>query len=467
MELKEVSLLLEDKLKSWFGFDNFKAGQKEIIKSVLDSNHTLGILPTGSGKSLCYQMATYELQQSTLIISPLISLMDDQVAQLKMSGEQSVAYIHSGMDDNEKNWNMKRLAKSRFIFLSPEFILQPQNFKLISTIDFGLIVLDEAHCISEWGYDFRPHYALISKITNYYKNATILALTATAPPHLEQDLNQLLNVSFHVIKTHMNRPNISFQHINFRNDQEKMNWLMHYIEQSGPTIIYVSSKKMCVELAKTIYKHGYLTGIYHGDLSYQERQTVQQQFINNDIPVIVATSAFGMGVNKKDIRTVIHFHLSTSPSSYLQEIGRAGRDQQPSQAISLFQPDDRYLLETILFADMILPYDIDCYELGANIEPLKQDILEILHSHFTYAQLKQIFQIAQERKQLALNRILSYSQLDQCRRKYLLEFFGEVPDIPSICCDHDTDIKPLKIYNRKKVKRQMSYEDKLKNLFLS
>ena len=225
--------------------------------------------------------------------------------------------------------------------------------------------------------------------------------------------------------------------------------------------------KMCVELAKTIYKHGYLTGIYHGDLSYQERQTVQQQFINNDIPVIVATSAFGMGVNKKDIRTVIHFHLSTSPSSYLQEIGRAGRDQQPSQAISLFQPDDRYLLETILFADMILPYDIDCYELGANIEPLKQDILEILHSHFTYAQLKQIFQIAQERKQLALNRMLSYSQLDQCRRKYLLEFFGEVPDIPSICCDHDTDIKPLKIYNRKKVKRQMSYEDKLKNLFLS
>ena len=120
-----------------------------------------------------------------------------------------------------KKLEYETLSEESLYILSPEFILQPQNFKLISTIDFGLIVLDEAHCISEWGYDFRPHYALISKITNYYKNATILALTATAPPHLEQDLNQLLNVSFHVIKTHMNRPNISFQHINFRNDQEK------------------------------------------------------------------------------------------------------------------------------------------------------------------------------------------------------------------------------------------------------
>ncbi|WP_154836865.1 RecQ family ATP-dependent DNA helicase [Staphylococcus sp. Marseille-Q1834] len=457
--------MLEDKLKEWFGYDAFNPGQREIIESILNGQHTLGVLPTGSGKSLCYQFPTYMKQQPTLIISPLISLMDDQVMQLKAQGEKHVSYIHSGMEEQEKKENINLLKKSRFIFLSPEFLLQSNHFELINQINFGLIVLDEAHCLSEWGYDFRPHYALVGQITQFFKSATILALTATAPPHLPEDLETILKIKFKTIKTTMNRDNISFSHINFESDDDKITWLLEFLETSGPTIIYVSSKKMCFELANLIYKKGYLTGIYHGDLSYQERHTVQQQFINNFIPVIVATSAFGMGVNKKDIRTVIHFHLSTSPSNYLQEIGRAGRDGKQSQAISLFQPDDSFILETLLFNDAILAEDVEAYDLGAFLPPNKQEILDVLRQRYSIIQLKKIFKTSLIRKKLGYQRMIGYTSLDQCRRSYLLEFFGEVPAKPNQCCDIDSNLTSLNCFNRKKVKRKFSYNEKLKNLF--
>ncbi|PTI15208.1 RecQ family ATP-dependent DNA helicase [Staphylococcus warneri] len=457
--------MIQQKLKDWFGFDSFKPGQEDIISSVLDQKHTLGILPTGSGKSLCYQLPTYILEKPTLVISPLISLMDDQVMQMKLNGEHAVCCIHSGMDNTEKRQNLSNIRQSKFIYLSPEFILQPQNFKLIANIDFGLIVLDEAHCLSEWGYDFRPHYALIGKITTSFKSATILALTATAPPHLESDLNEMLNVTFNTIKTSMNRINISLKHLNFGSDEEKIDWLLPQLNETGPTIIYVSSKKLCLTLAQLIYDSGFLTGIYHGDLSYQERQTVQQQFLNNDIPIIVATSAFGMGINKKDIRTVIHFHLSSSPSNYLQEIGRAGRDGEASQAISLFQPDDAYILETILFADRITSEDIHSFELGQFIPPEKESILTILYNQYTINQMQRIFDQSFRRKKLGYSRMLGYTQLDQCRRKYLLEFFNEHPKLPDVCCDNDTELPSMKVINRKKVKRKLSYSEKLQNLF--
>ncbi|MQH58945.1 recombinase RecQ, partial [Escherichia coli] len=180
-----------------------------------------------------------------------------------------------------------------------------------------------------------------------------------------------------------------------------------------------------------------------------------------DIPIIVATSAFGMGINKKDIRTIIHFHLSTSPSNYIQEIGRAGRDGELSQAISLFQPDDKYILETLLFADMITEEDVQNFEIGEFLAPDKQDVLTTLHSFYSIGALKQIFKQSFKRKQLGFFRMIGYCKLDQCRRKYLLEFFGEYPPAQDRCCDNDSNITDIVILNKKKVIRSIGFDEKL------
>ena len=183
----------------------------------------------------------------------------------------------------------------------------------------------------------------------------------------------------------------------------RLKWLLPSLEHAGPTIIYVSSKKMCL-LLQQIYNYGFFNWYLSWRLILSGRHTVQHQFLNNEIPIIVATSAFGMGINKKDIRTIIHFHLSTSPSNYMQEIGRAGRDGGQSQAISLYQPDDRFLLETLLFTDMITMEDVETFELGQFLPPEKSEVLQILYSYYTYQQLRNIFEISYKRKHLGYMR---------------------------------------------------------------
>ncbi|MCS4485471.1 RecQ family ATP-dependent DNA helicase [Staphylococcus americanisciuri] len=457
--------MLKNALKQYFGFDDFREGQEEIIQSILKGHHTLGILPTGSGKSLCYQLPTYIHQKPTLIISPLISLMDDQVMQMKMNGEHQVTAIHSGMSSDERTLAYNQLTSSRFIFVSPEFILQVHHLERFSQINFGLIVLDEVHCLSEWGFDFRPHYALIGDLLKLYTNIPILALTATATQHLKQDIEYVTDYSFKVFQSSMDRPNISLSVKHFDAYQEKLSWLLTTIDTSGPTIIYVSSKKVCLDIAEHIYAAGHLTGIYHGDLSYQERYTVQQQFLNNEIRIIVATSAFGMGVNKPDIRTVIHFHLSTSPSNYLQEIGRAGRDGQQSQAIALYQTDDQYLIETLAIANSIRDEDITLYQQGQLIDGEINDILTVLTQRYTIQALHQIFQQNYERKTRAFRHMLNYVSTQYCRRQQLLRYFDKPVITIENCCDICGIKHEIHEKNKKKVKRKRTHKEKLESLF--
>ncbi|MBI5975345.1 RecQ family ATP-dependent DNA helicase [Staphylococcus canis] len=457
--------MLINALKQYFGFETFKPGQKEIIEKVLQKQNTLGILPTGSGKSLCYQLPTYINQKPTLIISPLISLMDDQVMQMRMNGEHRVVAIHSGMDDIERINAYRQIHLARFIFVSPEFILLPQNFKRIKSIDFGLIVLDEAHCLSEWGFDFRPHYVRIGEITNYFSRTPILALTATASINLKNDIESVVRQSFESIQFSMDRPNISLSVIHTLDYNDKVERLLSIIENSGPTIVYVSSKKVCLDLAEKIYSAGFLTGIYHADLTYQERFTVQQQFSSNEIPVVVATSAFGMGINKPDVRTVIHFHLPPSPSSYIQEIGRAGRDQEKSQAITLFQDDDSYLMETLAIGSMITSQDIKLYKEGILLDDDKRTNIEQLNHAFSLDQLETIFENQYKRKTEAYYHMIKFATTKHCRRTLLLSYFNMPKKTFTQCCDCCEEIKPLRIKNAKKVKRKMNYHEKLSSLF--
>ncbi|PNZ35969.1 RecQ family ATP-dependent DNA helicase, partial [Staphylococcus lutrae] len=452
--------MLNAALNRYFGFSTFRPGQEDIITSVLAGQHTLGILPTGSGKSLCYQLPTYMLKKPTLIISPLISLMDDQVMQMKMQGEQHVVAIHSGMDHTVKKRALQQLSQSRFIFVSPEFILQSHHFKHFQNLTFGLIVFDEVHCLSEWGFDFRPHYALMGRITKHFKNATVLALTATATRHLQKDLQRIIAQPVHVIEHSMDRPNVSLSVKFMASYEEKIDWLLDFIATSGPTIVYVSSKKVSLDLAEKIYQSGYLTGIYHGDLTYQERHTVQQQFLKNDIRIIVATSAFGMGVNKPDIRTIVHFHLSSSPSNYLQEIGRAGRDGLQSQAIALFQPDDQYLMENLALSHLIREADIDLYAHGQMIDTEKLEILDILTAYYAMPELKQIFKKNEALKSQGYRHMYHYIFTQQCRRQLLLDYFGMSKETTTQCCDQCEAIVPIVEKNRKKVKRKLTYEEK-------
>ncbi|PTH39684.1 RecQ family ATP-dependent DNA helicase [Staphylococcus agnetis] len=456
--------MLNKALKHYFGFDSFKPGQKDIIKNVMDGHHTLGVLPTGSGKSLCYQLPTYIKGEPTLIISPLISLMDDQVMQMKMNGERRVVAIHSGMEERERQLAFKQLTTARFIFVSPELLMQPHHFNRFKHLNFGLIVLDEAHCLSEWGFDFRPHYALIGHVIRYFKDTTILALTATATPQLLHDLTTVIELPFELYDSSVNRSNISLNVKFMDSYEEKLNWLLGFIEDSGPTIIYVSSKKVGLHLAGRIYEAGHLTGLYHGDLSYQERQTVQHQFINNEIKIIVATSAFGMGINKPNIRSVVHFHAPYSPSSYIQEIGRAGRDGALSQAILLYQPDDQYLMENLMTLNAIDQTDITLYEQGQLIDEEKRQIIETLRQRFQINTLAQIFNNQSQLKHRAYRHMMHFIMTQQCRRAVILRYFNTTEVQEQHCCDLCDNIFQITEKNGKKVKRQLNYIEKLKSL---
>ncbi|WP_239749146.1 RecQ family ATP-dependent DNA helicase [Mammaliicoccus sp. H-M34] len=457
--------MLQEELKKYFGYETFRSGQQETVQNILDGHDVLSILSTGAGKSLCYQLPAYITGGRVLIISPLISLMDDQVAQMKLNGEKNAVAIHSALSMDEKQDIFKHLENYQFIFCSPEFIYEEHNFKHFKSINFKYIVLDEAHCLSEWGFDFRPHYALISKVTQHFLHSQVIALTATLTQKMIIDIQEITKRQFEIHKEGLNRSNIMYHHFNFESEEEKDKFLLNEIKETGPTIIYVSSKKKCHELADMIYKEGYLTGIYHGDLDYQERTTVQTQFINNDIKIIVATSAFGMGINKQDVRTVIHYHLPTSPSKFVQEVGRAGRDGEQSQAISLFTPRDLLILNHLANDHGIDIDMLNLYEQGYQLNEEVTMNIKFLLELYPINKLKAKIQAEQDQKSYAFNYMKNYVQIDSCRRLYLMQYFNEKIMQDENCCDNCNNAKLIKLPNIKEVKRKTTYQIRLNAIF--
>ncbi len=343
----------EAALKHYFGYDNFRLNQREVIDNCLAGNDSLVIMPTGGGKSICYQIPALIRDEIAIVISPLISLMKDQVDSLRANGV-SAEYLNSSLSYVEQRKILKLVAdgKVRILYIAPERISQQGSLLNITCNNkISLIAIDEAHCISHWGHDFRPDYLLLSSLKSQYPDVPILALTASADQITRDDIvNQLNLKGNHRYISSFNRPNISyFVHSKTEFDRFLPGYLDKNKEKSG--IIYCFTRKSTEELAERLASAGYIAKCYHAGIPSEERSAIQDDFINDRIRIIVATIAFGMGIDKSDVRFVIHADLPKNIESYYQETGRAGRDGMPSDAILFYSRGDVAKLSFLINED--------------------------------------------------------------------------------------------------------------------
>lgn len=328
----------EEILRKYWGYDSFREKQLDIINSVLAGNDTLGLLPTGGGKSITFQVPALLLPGLTIVVTPLISLMKDQVDNLRALDIPAAA-IHSGLTRAEQKlaFDRCRLGKIKILYLSPEKLQGKAFLDRLTEIDVSLIVVDEAHCISQWGYDFRPSYLKIANLRNIYPDAPILALTASATPEVTADIMaQLRFRTQNLFSKSFNRPNISYI---VRKTDSKSQMLLRVLKStSGCAIVYVRSRRRTKEVAEFLQQSGISAEFYHAGLSAEIKNDKQNRWKNDQVRVMVATNAFGMGIDKPDVRTVVHIDPTSSLEEYYQEAGRAGRDGKPSYAVFITSP---------------------------------------------------------------------------------------------------------------------------------
>lgn len=385
-------------LQNVFGYQQFRQGQQEVIEATLAGKDTLVIMTTGGGKSLCYQVPSLCLEGITLVISPLISLMKDQVDQLLTNGIEA-GYLNSSQTlEEQRVIEQKALSgQLKLLYLSPEKVMTQGFYHFISHCKISFIAVDEAHCVSQWGHDFRPEYTLLGNLRNTFPNIPLMALTATADPTTRADI--LLHLRLNEPHTYLgsfDRPNIRYT------VQEKfkpMEQLAKFIAgQKGKSgIVYCNSRKKVEEITEKLSARNISVMGYHAGMSVQQRETVQNAFQRDNIQVVVATVAFGMGINKSNVRFVVHFDLPRSIESYYQETGRAGRDDLPSQAVMFYDPADYAWLQKILLEEP---------------ESEQRDI-----------------------KQHKLQAIGAFAESQTCRRLVLLNYFGESRQEPCKNCD--------------------------------
>lgn len=333
-----------DTLKTYFNYEAFKVGQLEIIEDVLAGRDVLGVLGTGSGKSLCYQLPAKLLSGVTIVVSPLISLMIDQVREVKAFHYKEVVALHSFQSFDERKKVLGNLHEYKLIYVSPELLQQWNVIQQLKKVQVSLFVIDEAHCISQWGPDFRPDYLRLKETLQELNHPPFLALTGTATPEVQDDIPRYLgrdHVKKHIYP--MDRNNISILVEQVANENEKLSRVREVVQSHDvPTIIYFLSRKATKEIADILKRKlpERQIAFYHGGMSKQDRLKIQQQFMNDQIDIICSTSAFGMGINKVNVRLVIHFHMPTQLESFIQEIGRAGRDGKPSVSMLLHERYD-------------------------------------------------------------------------------------------------------------------------------
>ncbi len=393
MTTKRDEKLLHDYLKEFFGFTSFKGNQEEIIKNVLAGNDTFVLMPTGGGKSLCYQLPALIMEGTAIIISPLIALMKNQVDSMRsFSEEDGVAhFLNSSLNKTQINKVKQDIisGKTKLLYVAPESLTKEDNIQFLKQVKVSFYAVDEAHCISEWGHDFRPEYRRIRPIINQIGSAPIIALTATATPKVQNDIQKNLEMmDAKVFKSSFNRPNLYYE-VRPKIDATKQ--IIKYIKsnpgKSG--IVYCLSRKKVEELTEILQVNGIRALPYHAGMDAATRSLNQDKFLMEEAEVIVATIAFGMGIDKPDVRFVIHYDIPKSLEGYYQETGRAGRDGGEGQCITFYKYQDIQKLEKFMQGKPVAEQEIG--------------------------------------KQL-LQETVSYAESSVCRRKFLLHYFGEVYD---------------------------------------
>ena len=385
---------LMDMLKLYFGYDSFRYPQQQIIESILTHKSCLAIMPTGSGKSLCFQMLSLLARHPIIVISPLISLMDDQVREAQSRGIKAVA-IHSATKVNVKDFNHYQL-----IFCSPERF-QSTNFKQrLLACGLSLIVVDEAHCISRWGHEFRPAYQKIKKNLADFSSVNVLALTATASGFVQKDIIKQLGIKRNatIFKSSLQRKNLF---ISLQKVDDKELYLMNHITQNQTSIVYTRSRSHTESLATFLSKNGIKAKAFHAKLAAKMKQEVQQSWFEGNTPCIVATNAFGMGINKSSVRQVFHYHIPDSIEDYIQEIGRAGRDNKNARCQLLYTTKEVAQLK----------------------RSCKHPVSSLWNSYSRYKIGSRV-------------RMLGLITRNICRYRYLLDYFGEEMSHNCGTCDY-------------------------------
>ncbi|MCZ2722442.1 RecQ family ATP-dependent DNA helicase [Marinomonas sp. 15G1-11] len=348
-------------LKEVFGFDHFRSGQQETIQQLLNGDSSLAIFPTGSGKSLCYQFTALHLPNLTLVVSPLLALMKDQLAFLEKYGIAATSLDSSvTADEYQSRLQQIRQGKIKILMVSVERFKNERFRRFIKDIPISMLVVDEAHCLSEWGHNFRPDYLKLPFYRHELQIPLVLLLTATSTAKVKQDMAEKFNIKKeHIVQTGFYRPNLNID-IKSVNEEDKNHILIETLKvQSGCGIIYVTQQQTTESLAHTLRQQGFNVVPYHAGMESEFRQQVQQDFMHNKVDLIVATIAFGMGIDKSDIRFVIHYDLPKSIESYSQEIGRAGRDGKKSNCILLANLDGLHTIENFIYSDTPERHNID------------------------------------------------------------------------------------------------------------